>query len=283
MVRTLCIVVAFSLASGFLWAPEPSTAVAQEAAPTERARHLFEEGLALAESDRWAEALSAFRRSAKLVARPSTSYNIANALYRLERPVEGLEQLDRYDAMPEVRRSDSARARGAALRTLLQRAVAEARLTITPSEAGLFVDGRPLEGTGAKRDIRLNPGSHSIRVAHAGYESARREIEVSRGSRQSYSIELTPKTPDATVAIAVPASSISRGPDMLSGGSAPQANKDDPKPFVKRPGFWVMIGAIAAVGIGTGVAVALGAKDGSTQCGTTGSCATTQGLSVASF
>jgi hypothetical protein len=282
MVKTLCIVVALSVLSGLPWAPGESTAVAQQQAPTERARRLFEEGLALAQSDRWAEALSAFRRSAELVSRPSTSYNIANALYRLDRPVEGLEELDRYDAMPEVKRSESARARSAALRPLMQRAVGEAQLLITPSGAEVFVDGRPIEGSGAQRRIPLNPGSHSIRVTHAGYEADRREIEVSRGSRQSYRIELTPETSDPSVAIALPPSSISLGSDALS-SSAPQAQQDERKPFVKRPGFWVMIGAIAAVGIGTGVAVALGAKDDSPQCGTTGNCASTQGLSVASF
>ena len=41
-----------------------------------------------------------------------------------------------------------------------------------------------------------------------------------------------------------------------------------------------MIGVIAAAGIGAGVAVAVTRSDGSPACGTTGTCATTQGLAV---
>jgi hypothetical protein len=52
---------------------------------------------------------------------------------------------------------------------------------------------------------------------------------------------------------------------------------------VKRPGFWVMIGAIVVVGVGTGVAVAMVRRDDAPQCGTTGDCATTSGLTVTSF
>ena len=44
-----------------------------------------------------------------------------------------------------------------------------------------------------------------------------------------------------------------------------------------------MIGAIVLVGVGAGVAVALTRKDDAPQCGTTGNCATTQGLTVTSF
>jgi TPP-dependent pyruvate/acetoin dehydrogenase alpha subunit len=44
-----------------------------------------------------------------------------------------------------------------------------------------------------------------------------------------------------------------------------------------------MIGAIAAVGIGVGVGVAVSRKDDSPSCGTTGDCATTQGLTLSSF
>jgi len=45
----------------------------------------------------------------------------------------------------------------------------------------------------------------------------------------------------------------------------------------------VMIGVIAAAGIGAGVAVAVLRKDDAPSCGTTGDCATTQGLTVSSF
>jgi hypothetical protein len=246
------------------------------------ARDLFEEGLALSQADRWPEALSAFRRSAALAPRPSTSYNIANALYRLDRPVEALSALDEYDRMPEVQQDDRARRRGQELRSLLLDAVGEVELTVTPAAATLFVDGLPSVLEGRERRIVLNPGTHSMRVTHDGYEPDRRQVRVERGSRHAYSVELKARAatvpPPPTLSMSQSTIALSRDAE-----SEPEKPVDDRTRFVKRPGFWVMIGVIAAAGIGAGVAVAVLRKDEGSDCGTTGSCATTQGLTVASF
>lgn len=79
-----------------------------------------------------------------------------------------------------------------------------------------------------------------------------------------------------------PAATISITPEPASELTS-ESMKNDRKRFVKRPGFWVLIGVVAAAGIGTGVGLALRRNNDAPQCGTTGDCATTQGLSVASF
>lgn len=274
---------ALAMAFGPAFGPVLPSVAAQDVAETqERARRLFEKGLALSRSDRWAEALSEFRRSAKLAPRASTSYNIANALYRLDRPVEGLAELDSYDKMPEVLNSEVARVRGETLRELLEGAIGEVRLAITPADAQVFIDGRLSTATGPDRLLRLNAGAHSIRATQKGYETSLRQIDVERGIRQTYAVALRPlpKTGPASVADIPP--NIALEPDEIN-LSTPKADADDRKPFVKRPGFWVMIGVLAAAGIGAGVAVALVRKNDEPQCGTTGSCARAQGLTVTSF
>jgi len=279
MVKLLYLTLVLAITLGVDGGPLCSTAGAQAAAvqdvgaSEERARRLFEKGLSLSQSARWAEALSAFRRSAELVPRGSTSYNIANALYRLGRPADALLELDRHAAMPEVQADEAAMEREAVLRTLLFEWVAEVRLTVTPADAMVFVDGGVSSLSGAERLLRLNPGTHSIRIVHEGYMSSLREIRVERGSRESYAIALEPVTPQPMESLKV----------IPAGRTVTESASDDRKPFVKRPGFWVMIGAIVVVGVGTGVAVALTRKDDAPECGTTGSCATTQGLRVASF
>jgi hypothetical protein len=274
MVKLLALTLFLSMTWTPMFSSSISVAHAQdEAQDREAARRLFERGLSLAQSQRWAPALSAFRRSAELVPRASTSYNIANALYRLDRPAEGLVELDRYAALPEVQASPRALQREAALRALLNETVAEVRFAITPLDATLFIDGRVSSLTGFERLVRLNPGTHSLRVIREGYASAIRELRVKRGSREYYSIALDRTAPPASEPLAL----------VLPGGSGTDAAQDDRKPFVKRPGFWVMIGAIVVVGVGAGVAVALTRKDDAPQCGTTGNCATTQGLTLTSF
>ncbi|KPK14575.1 MAG: hypothetical protein AMJ62_12765 [Myxococcales bacterium SG8_38] len=285
MVKPMPSVVAFWVACALACSSIPTPAAAQVAdARQEQARELFEEGLALAKADRWAEALSAFRQSEALVPRPSTSYNIANALYRLDRPVEALAQLDEYDRMAAVRTDEDAQKRSESLRELLEGAVGHVGLRIYPDTAMVFIDGRPSLLVGAERDLSLNPGMHSLRVTNEGYEPYLGEIRVERGSRQALSVELKPLLSEPAPS---PLSIGSAGGAAMSIETSPAAPRgpapDDRKPFVKRPGFWVMIGVIAAAGIGAGVAVAVIRKDDSPSCGTTGNCATTQGLTVTSF
>ncbi len=260
----------------------PSSAAAEDPGRQETARRLFEEGVALAQADRWAEALSAFRRSQALVRRASTSYNIANALYRLDRPVQALAELDEYASMPEVRYDAIARRRGEELRALVEKAVGVVRLEVSPEAAMVFVDGRPSVALGAERRLLLDPGNHSLRVTHEGYQSYRREIQVERGAEQTLRVALE-RTAVSAGSSPIPGLSATSVTTTRGDDPSPPPEPDDRKRFVKRPGFWVMIGVLAAAGIGAGVAVAVIRNDDSPSCGTTGDCATTQGLTVTSF
>lgn len=272
MVRSRLFALALLVGTTSVWVPCPSPVAAQESPEAKaEAKQLFEEGLRLAESNRWAEALAAFRRSGALVPRSSTSYNIANALYRLDRPVDGLRELDRYEEFSDVRYNYAAQQRGEALRDLLEEAVAEVELTVQPPDAQLFVDGTLLPAEGVARRLRLNPGAYSLRLTHEARETTFRELKLERGARESLAITLEPLETASRPAMGVTATSVTTSTEP----------RDDR--FVKRPGFWVMIGAIVVVGVGTGVAIALTRRDDSPQCGTTGDCATTSGLTVKSF
>lgn len=284
MVRILYVAMSLWLASLALLVPAPRSALAQDEEVQAQARKLFSDGLAFAEANRWAWALSAFQRSRALVPRASTSYNIANALYRLERPVEALSELDDYDRLPEVQSDPVAAERGEALRALVRDAVAEVKLTVVPGKAVVYIDDQLSSLQGNYRTVFLDPGAHTLRVAHEGYEPYRLELQMDRGERKALLVELRASplrmTADTKVDISPAAISISTADTGLPG---PEPPRDDREPFVKRPGFWVMIGAIAAAGIGAGVAVAIVRKNDAPSCGTTGDCATTQGLTVSSF
>ena len=284
MVRILYVAMSLWLASLALVVPAPRSALAQDAEVQAQARKLFTDGLAFAKANRWAWALSAFQRSRALVPRASTSYNIANALYRLERPVEALSELDDYDRLPEVQSDPVAAERGETLRALVRDAVAEVKLTVVPGKALVYIDDQLSSLQGNYRTVLLDPGAHTLRVAHEGYEPYRLELQMDRGERKALLVELRASplrmTAGTKVDISPAAISISTADDGLPG---PEPPRDDREPFVKRPAFWVMIGVIAAAGIAAGVAVAIVRKNDAPSCGTTGDCATTQGLTVSSF
>ena len=260
----------------------PTAAAQDEHSVEDQARAQFQDGVAMAKKERWAEALWAFRRSAELVPRPSTSYNIANALYRLDRPLQGLAELDQYDSMSDVQSNPVARERGLKLRGLLESALAEVRLAITPGAAEVFVDDRLAKGSGSERTIRMNPGQHSLRISHDDYESFTRDLNLERGSREAFTISLRPGKRVARPSINLAPSSVIIGGTEV-GRAPPEPAPDDRKRFVKRPGFWVMIGAIVVVGVGTGLAIGLTRRNDAPPCGTTGTCATTQGSTLVSF
>ena len=281
MVRTLCLALTLSIATLASLSVPPSTACAQESSELRReARRLFNRGLMLARADRWADALLAFRRSAELVPRASTSYNIANALYRLDKPVEALAELDRYDAMPTVKNDRTAQKRGADLRRLLKEDVALVSLAVAPAGASVFIDGRLVTELNIDGRVQLNPGLHAVRVTRQGYLSYEGELRAVRGSRIFHRIQLKPATAVASPTSTGLPSSLSFEAAATSRSASSKVDTER-KPFVKRPGFWILIGAIAAAGVGAGVAVAVVRRnDGGPQCGTTGSCATAQGLSL---
>ena len=273
MLRIWHAVFALTLVCGPLGTWFPDAASAQvSSSRRQAAESSLEQGLILAAEGRWSTALAAFRRSADLAPSAEASYNIANALHHLGRPADGLDELDRYDTLDEVRRDYEAWSRGAALRRLMEAAVSELRLRITPREAVLFINDQQSETSGFERAIRLNPGTYAIRVAHEGHRTWTKEVELKPGDLDGYTIVLE-EAPAAAAAMTI----------TPSGVTPSQPPKDEKKPLVKRPGFWVMISAIVVVGVGTGVAIALTRKDDSPPCGTTGECATTSGLTVASF
>lgn len=182
-------------------APVEAAPAAQVVAPTEapdpaqtRARELFQEGVALSRTERWAEALGRFRASAAIVERPSTLLNIATALQRLGRARECIAAVDRYFLIaPE---SDTQpRAQAAALRDAMQQSLGHVSLAVLPEDAEVLVDGEPVDAryVGA---LSLDPGTHAFLVQRDGHLPARFTLELAPGASASRAITLAARPPE---------------------------------------------------------------------------------------
>ena len=180
--------------------PAADPALVTESPEMVRARMLFDEGRRRADEQRWEEALALFRSSLELVERPSTVWNVAGCLVRLQRRVEAIPQLERFLSIADagVDAADIAEAR-----TLLEEArrmVARLEIHIEPPEAEVDVDG-VVTAAGAVRRVELDPGVHVVRATYAGRVAALREIRLEDGAHLREAIELPLRNPPPRLSI----------------------------------------------------------------------------------
>lgn len=172
-----------------------STAFAQsdgeaEVDPAEvEARAHFERGRELAAMRRFSEAAQSFERSLAQFDRPSTRFNLALCYFALGHYVEAEAELDRFltsaDAEADAESIVEAR-------QMLQHARATAgslTIELEPAQASVQVDGSALTG-GRVRELRLNPGTHVLRVSADGHSPVLQEIAVGEGERVRRAIQL---------------------------------------------------------------------------------------------
>ncbi|GAB5541041.1 MAG: tetratricopeptide repeat protein [Sandaracinaceae bacterium] len=148
----------------------------------ERARGLFEDGVAAGDEGDWATAVARFRASLALRASPVVAYNLASALVRVGRPEQARLQLDALLADSET----DARVRQSA-RTLLEEVEAQlgrVRLEVeSQPPLQISVDGEPVDARPAV-ELHLAPGTHAIEVSADDGTSLSLHTEIRSGARE---------------------------------------------------------------------------------------------------
>lgn len=161
----------------------PAAGLAQTAEAQAEARTLFDEGVSFADRERWGEALAYFQRSRALVERPSTVFNIANALVRLGRHREALEAFGDYLRLSDPTRDAARRAEAVRLQRESQAALATLTVTDLLPAAAVRQDGAPVPGSGARRELVFDPGAHTVDVTAEGFLPLRWELTALPGAR----------------------------------------------------------------------------------------------------
>lgn len=189
---------------------------AARASDDDEARKAFLLGSERVKEARWAEALEAYERSAKLKPHAVTTFNVGvceRALghgTRAEKAfAEALADDRRESIMPEPVRRDAEAFLGETRATL-----AELDVTLDPPDATLLVDGRPLVtlartergvvtvaglaapgpaqvAPAAQFRLRLDPGAHVLLLGHAGFADVVRREAVGPGARSELRLSLT--------------------------------------------------------------------------------------------
>lgn len=156
------------------------------------ARALFERGIERADRRRWAEALEAFERSLAVMPRPTTRFNIAQALLRLGRHRDAVAAFEAYLAAPEGDRDAGRAAEARALLAESRAHVGTLTLTDVPDGAEVLVDGAAVPGAGATRALTLDPGTRHLEVRAGAGRSERFDVALEAGARATRAVTSAP-------------------------------------------------------------------------------------------
>jgi hypothetical protein len=163
------------------------------------ARSAFEQGVKLLHEGLWAGAEARFRSSLALVRRASAQYDLAFVLFkqgRLHESAENLQQLlNTKDSSTDLRYREYAKE----LLTQVRLQVAKLYMTVTPANAMVRVDGKPLSLRGTHLELSVDPGAHHLDISSPGFVSHRLDVVTNARDQQRLEISLA-RTDAAQVA-----------------------------------------------------------------------------------
>jgi hypothetical protein len=157
----------------------------------EEARRHFQQAVALYDEGNFAAALAEFQAAYDLAPAATVLYNLGLTEKALYRYSDAARTLERYllEAGKTDKLSLDRRQQVVQLIDEMKSLLAPVRFQLTPRDARVTVDGRPMvvadDGT-----VTLAAGSHVVDVSADGHESQRREITVAAGVAATYEIRL---------------------------------------------------------------------------------------------
>jgi tetratricopeptide (TPR) repeat protein len=162
---------------------------ADQPAPRELARELFEQGLLAVQSKQYEAALAEFLRAYELSPNFLVLYNIGLVHVALGQPARAVAAFERYlklggDEISNERRNDVAR-----IVEREQRKLGELRIVTDVAEASLSIDGVASGVTPLTEPLLLTPGIHRVVLKAAGRPPLEREIVARAGEASSLAIQ----------------------------------------------------------------------------------------------
>jgi tetratricopeptide (TPR) repeat protein len=147
---------------------------ADKASPEARRAHaLFDEGVALSDEGKWADALAAFQKSDEVVPSASARFNIGTTLRALGRYVEAKKILERVLEDDKSKKPPMKPALKKDITKLLdevKQKVLVAKILVSPVDADVQMDGSPIARLPDGR-IEVDPGKHVFVIKAAGHDT----------------------------------------------------------------------------------------------------------------
>ncbi|MGK4002873.1 PEGA domain-containing protein [Sorangium sp. So ce1036] len=245
---------------------------AEAEALTDKARQLYDEGLAALNQSRWVEAHASFLAAWRIERHYQIASNLGVAELRLGKYRDAAEHLSWYlREAPATRVTQRQRAE-----VLLKEALAKvAAITVKtePEGAEVTVDGAEMGRTPLALPVFLEPGQHMIQAELDGYKPAQERIEPKAGDVVGMKLYLVRRDAEEPAAVEAPGTT---GPRAASepgpaGTTGPRAASEPgpaklPETTVVPPAerSWVpmiALGAASVVGLGVGVGMTMASNN----------------------
>lgn len=156
----------------------------------EQARRHFAQGVALFDSGNHEAALTEFEEAQRLRPHPRILLNIAATLEALQRYVDAITTLERFEQDPQTtpaeRRSAETHLRG--LRALLARL----EIVVQPAGAEVLVDGLVVGVSPLAEPVTIASGNVHVLARRAGFRTVERDVRVAAGGVAREELTLEP-------------------------------------------------------------------------------------------
>jgi tetratricopeptide (TPR) repeat protein len=158
-----------------------------------QAEALIHQGVELRAQDQTARALPLFEKAYQLSRTPRTAGQLGLCELELARYVEA--QLHLIEALASPDHPWIVKNRSILMRQLATAAanIGELALTVSPSDADIFLNGKLIDKSLAGAAIRLEKGPVGVEVRAAGYQPARETITIRGGQREQRTFALSPE------------------------------------------------------------------------------------------
>lgn len=229
---------------------------------TDKARQLYDEGLAALNRSRWAEAHASFLAAWRIKQHYQIASNLGVAELRLGKHRDAAEHLSWYLREAPAERTAQRQRAEALLKEALAK-IAAITIATEPEGAEVKVDGAVVGRTPLALPVFLEPGRHAISAELGGYKPQRELIEPAAGDAVRITLRLVRSDAEARAAVDAPATA---GPRAAS--EAPPAKLSETAATSPATRSWVpmiALGAASVVGLGVAVGVTVAANDASAE------------------
>ncbi len=233
----------------------PALAFAQPApAPDVDARRLFDEGVALLQSQQFPEAVRRLEQARALREAPAVLLNLALAQRGSGRYVDADRTVARYLELAAGRIDAQRRAEVDALRADVLAAIGQLTIRVEqlPSTVTVELDGRRLGDAELNRPIPVDPVVHVVRLAGASIEEQEVRRPIARGEHAEVALALRPLP--LVVPPVRPAVQPAPAPPIdarLRVARVDATQRREARGITSRWWFWTGLGAIATAGVTT--------------------------------